>query len=218
MLNEGTARIQIADVAISDKERGRVRFSRREPEREKLIRREFTVSPDGRTVAELLDQLRSREYLVSLGAENAMYYPEFVLDDRRHLAKWNEIDISRSRITVGSSRTLAVISGYELLPLDPIEKTIREEAIRLGLKTPLPEDGPLLRLTISDEEMQVLGFDAIVVMHRPVIDAQGLGNLFCVLRFPVSSQKYVVTHHHLDAVYKQPGKPFPWTWGFAFAK
>jgi hypothetical protein len=187
------------------------------PEPEELVRREFIVSPDGRTVARLLAEIKLRKYLVSQWAENAMYRPEFVPESKRCLAKFNELDIRRSRISSGSPRTLVIISGEDL-PSDPTEAEIRRSAVNRGLKNPLAEDGPLLRLEISDEEMNVMGVEAIVVMHRPIVDAQRLQNLFCILPFPLAMQRYHIVHYHLDAVYKRPGAAFPRTWGFAFVK
>ena len=187
------------------------------PEPEELVRQEFTVSPGGRTVAGLLAEIKVRKYLVSQWAENAMYRPEFVPESKRYLAKFGELDIGRSRISSGSPRALVIIPGEDL-PSDPTEAVIRVKANKRGLRTPLPEDGPLLRLEISDEEIKILNLDAVVVMHEPVIDVQRLENLFCILRFPPSLQKYEVVHHHLDAVYKRPGAAFPRTWGFAFIK
>jgi hypothetical protein len=202
---------------ISEIDYGRTR-NNRVPEPEELVRREFTVSPDGRTVAGLLAEIKLKKYLVSQWAENAMYRPEFVPESKRYLTNLNELDIGRSRISSGSPRTLVIIPGEELRPFDPTETVIRAEATKRGLWTPLPEDGPLMRMEVSDEEMKILNLDAVVVMHEPVIDVQGLENLFCILRFPPSLQKYEVVHHHLDAVYKRTGAAFPRTWGFAFVK
>lgn len=123
----------------------------------------FTVTSDGRTGEEFIRDLKRNDCLVVDYASDVMRKPAFVT-------------------TNGKTYRLGLIKGEEFSDAERTTKNIRAEAVRRGWLTPPAEVAPLIRETVSDEEIERLGLLWLVVMHEPIIDSGGGAHLLSLVR------------------------------------
>ncbi len=112
------------------------------------------VTADGRTGEQFIGALTTANYNIGDYAKQVMRKPEFVT-------------------TNGVTYKLVVIKGDEFEDNDRITSKIREEAESRGYLTPPAEVAPLLRESVSDEDLEVMGLYALIVMHEPITASGG---------------------------------------------
>ncbi len=149
----------------------------------------FTVTSDGRTGEEFIRDFKRNDYRVGDYASDVMRKPAFVA-------------------TNDKTYRLGLIKGEEFSDAERSTKNICAEAARRGWLTPPAEVAPLLRETVSDEEIKHLGLWWLVVMHEPIIDSDGGARLLGL-------------HRHgggqwLDTRYGKPGRRWGREDGFLF--
>jgi hypothetical protein len=75
--------------------------------------------------------------------------------------------------TSGKTYRIAVLPGRLFSDYDRTTSNIREEAVRRGLETPNPEVACLLRVLLSNYDIEAMGLRKIAVMHERVEDSHG---------------------------------------------
>ena len=104
---------------------------------------------------------------------------------------------------------IAILSLDDLgLPEYSTTKEIREKAESMGYTTPPAEVAPLLRIVISNEEIENLGLWWITTMHKPINDSDGDASLLRARRFDGG--------RWLHSCYGKPGLQWFRESGFAF--
>jgi hypothetical protein len=117
------------------------------PERKEQLEVLWTVTSDGRSVAELEASLRAKGRKLTSWAEDVMSKPEFGVP------------------TTGQEYHFVVIRGDELTDAERTTENVYAEAARRGLILPSAEAGALLRERYTQAE---LGFSRVAVMHEPI--------------------------------------------------
>lgn len=150
----------------------------------------FTVTSDGRTGEDFIRDLKQADYRVGDWAADVMRrQPAFVT-------------------TAGVTYRLGVIKGEEFSDSERTTKNIRAEAARRGWFTPPAEVAPLLRESVSDEDIEHMELTWLVVMHEPIIDSGGDANLLNLYRLDDG--------RWLNTVYVQPVDRWNREDGFVF--
>ena len=78
---------------------------------------------------------------------------------------------SRNFVTTfiqGGFYDLAIIDGKQFSDSERTIKSIYERGSQYGYRVPSDDVGPTLRVSISDKEITALGFEELLVMHRPI--------------------------------------------------
>ncbi len=178
-----------------------------------------SVVTDGRTIEQLVIELRSGTLTMSDFAENNIRHPAFTgLERFRELAKDNETVIRPSRISTGVVTHFDVMSLAGLPEKDRLEEKIRASAYGKGLIDPAAESAPLLRLAISDDVIIKMGFRGLIVMHAPIPEISGSTGLLTLHAVDdILKMRNHVVCHHLHSSYKAKDKPFPEEFGCVFA-
>lgn len=123
----------------------------------------FTVTSDGRTGPDFIQSLPKKDYRVGECATDVMRKPAFVT-------------------TSGQIYRLGLIKGRGFSDNERTTENIRAEAVCRGWLTPPAEVAPLLRETVSDEEIERLDLWWLVVMHEPIVDSRGGAGLLNLCR------------------------------------
>ena len=114
----------------------------------------FNVTSDGTTGSEWIERLKKQGYNVGNYAKGILLSPDF-------------------KPTSGVTYEIAVLKG-SLFPDDTrITKNIRSKADEMDLSKPNAEAACLIREKFSDEEIEAMGLQCIIVMHEPIKDSDG---------------------------------------------
>lgn len=110
--------------------------------------------------------------------------------------------------TNGVTYTLAMIMGDEFEYNDRTNQNIRAEAYKRGYLDPSVELGPYLREMFSDEDLKKMGLYALVLMHEPILDSDGVLHMLGANRIDLG--------RWLDTFYGTPGHRWDREVGFMF--
>ena len=148
-----------------------------------------SITSDGRTGKQFTKSLEKAGYRVGDYAKDVMSKLAFV---------------STTRIVYKP----VVILGQQFEDDERITSNIRKFAEERKYITPPAELAPLLRESVSDEEIERMGLWALIVMHEPISDSRGSPNLLGVRRY--GSGRW------LEASWVSPGNVWPRRHGFVF--
>ncbi|MEX2436712.1 MAG: hypothetical protein WD471_00935 [Candidatus Paceibacterota bacterium] len=148
-----------------------------------------TVTSNGKTGQQWIETLEKESFNVSDWAKNILQKDDF-----------------NNQVTEDVTYHPVLIKGDEFSDKERITKNIRAEAKRRGYITPPPELAPILRQSVSDEDIKNLDLNWLVVMHEPIIGFDGDPNLLDLDR--------VDGGHWLRARWGDPGAR--WVRGFGF--
>lgn len=121
-----------------------------------------------------------------------------------------QILLSKSFVpTTGTVYHPVLIRGDEFaIDADRTNKNVREEALCRCYQTPPAELAPMLRETLSNEEIREIGLDSLVVMHEPITDSNGEPRVLGIGRF--AYQEWIFGY------YGHPGHQWDRQTGFVF--
>jgi len=118
----------------------------------------FTVISDGTTGEQWIARLESKGFKLSKWAKELLLSEDF-------------------KATTGTIYDIAVINGGSFTDKDRVSGTIVREAMGHKFIKLSPEAACLIREKFSDEEMEKMGFNWMVFMHKPIMDSAGDPNL-----------------------------------------
>lgn len=152
----------------------------------------LTVTSNGKTVPEWIQQFEGRGYRIGEYAENILRSSNFIPTD-------------------GVTTNIAVLRGALFKHKDRTTKNIHSKAECRNLIKPSVEISCLIRERFSGEDIEKMELSWIAVMHEPIRDSDGdLGHL-CVRRYRDGDGCW-----WLDASPDHPSLPWRRGYGFAF--
>ena len=89
-----------------------------------------------------------------------------------NISSWAEDILKEVTLTDGIKYDIVIVKPDEIEG-ELTTKNIRNYAESKGYQTPPAEVGVLLRLALSDEEIEAMGLIWIVTMHEPINDSDG---------------------------------------------
>jgi hypothetical protein len=122
----------------------------------------FTLTSDGTTGIEWIERLENKGFKIGSYAKSMLQSNNF----------------SPTKDTVYS---IAILKGLIFNDENRTTNKINTEAHKRNLKNPNPEIACLIRENISDEEIEAMGIQWIVVMHDPIKDPAGGPGLFRII-------------------------------------
>lgn len=149
----------------------------------------FSVTSDGTTGAEWISRLKSKGIEICDYAKHILYYKGF-------------------NPSSGITYEIAVLKGKIFRIEDSINSKIFKEAKKRKLTKPNFEIACLMREKFSDKELDDMGLDFLVTMHKPLIDPTGGNGSLYGLRFGIGSYLHASFFHSDDH--------WPTRTGFAF--
>lgn len=121
----------------------------------------FSVTSDGTTGKDWMRRLADKGFNISIGAKQVL-------------------DSSYFYPSKGVTTEVAVLKGMLFEDCDRTKLKIRIEAIRRKFLQPNPEVACLIREKFTDDEVEAMGLEYIVVMHYPIKDYCGDICLMCL--------------------------------------
>jgi len=178
---EGVDRLIKGEITVSEP---------KHPWRDEYCVVNFSVTSDGTTGEEWIKRLEDKGFHLDTYVKRILRSPEF-------------------KPTDGVMTEVVILKGMLFADSNRFTKTIRAEADKRNLTKPNAEIACLIREKFTDEEIWLMGFWWIVVMHEPV----KIDDLYLLL----------CAHHHvhryplLNATSGQPESSWGRVYGFAFA-
>ncbi len=127
----------------------------------------FSVTSDGTTGKEWIEQLKGKGFRLSKYAKSVLLSPGF-------------------KPTTGITTKIAILKGVLFEDNNRYTAKIRVEASKRKLTLPNAEVACLIRNNFSDEEIEAMGLIWIVAVHEPIKDYGGDRILLIVDRYGVN--------------------------------
>jgi len=153
IISDEMLREKIADLIVAKSPR----------ERDDLVR--LTLTSDGTTGPEWIRRFEEAGNRVSAYAKSILSSPDFTPTEK------------------GTVHKIVVLKGEFWRDSERTTENIRSEAERLCLMRPHPEVACLIRVSFTDEELEMMGFGWLVSMHRPIKGCGGGSFLLGVSRY-----------------------------------